>query len=417
MSRSPDPIAILERFFDCDLTSRTLSFFDSVDEDLWIEFAKTYLSEMETTFASRFLGPEETPAVRLYFEPRMSHDWDAAIEARYSKTPILGLSPHPSNGNLGRKEISQLLNPLKKHLLLANSLYIRDSFYYCFDAVADSVDRYSWRHDPNVRNLVSGSIRSIKNWLPILIELRPFIESDALVFTPYYLTPSFPGGSSSPNLEPTLKLVGIKDDPKFEIRNGMRIIKYRGFTEDEVMTAWLNAHIWGLDPVFPNRDMFDWASRLYFTSDPTAEDKMSDLMSVSLLPFDDVPLEDLLKMRSNEQVFGEIQKNVAGCKQHLESMCDQNTDRRLVNSACKHFLQDNLSKYEGRSLFRRMKVIDDDPASFGPVAWAFAIGIATTLIVNPFVGAAAGTIPPLSSYAQARMDPKRLAIGHLTALL
>jgi hypothetical protein len=149
---------------------------------------------MAKSFVPQFLDvPDETEKqVRLYFEPRLASHWDSGVQGSFAPTPLLGLSPYPKAAVQDREQVSIMLAPLKKHLLFAHSVFLRDNFYYCFDHVAETVDKATWRSDPNVKREVDQSILAIKNWLPILVELQEFIEAGILVFMPYYITPSFP---------------------------------------------------------------------------------------------------------------------------------------------------------------------------------------------------------------------------------
>src|SRR6185312_6841119 len=301
------PINLIESYFDLKLKPASLKKLNEVTEDRWIDFAKFYRGRMTLDFPAQFLQPTESSdaALRLYFEPRLRDEWDKSVRAIHSQTPLLGLSPHPpAQSTITRDEVSHMVAPLKKHLLLADSLYLRDSFYYCFDAVADSVDAARWRNDPNTADLVRRSIASIKNWLPILIHLRDFIDSKAIVFMPYYITPSFPYGGNAPQIK--------KYFEKFRMRADIRTVDY--FDEDTVVAAWLNARIMNLDPVFPNRAMSDWAANLYFDQGPGTNDLTSDLISLDILPFgrhEGIGLDDLWKIRKNDEVFHEIQRVVA----------------------------------------------------------------------------------------------------------
>jgi hypothetical protein len=92
--------------------------------------------------------------------------------------------------------------------------FLRDNFYYCFDIVADSVDPASWHSDPNVRQQFERSIGAIKKWLPILIELKNFIEAGVLVFMPYYITPSFPYGGNAPKTRAAYERLRLTPDTK-----------------------------------------------------------------------------------------------------------------------------------------------------------------------------------------------------------
>jgi len=403
------PINLLESYFDLNLNTASLKKFDEVSEDRWIDFAKFYRDRMSSDFPEHFLEPDgrSGTTLRLYFEPRMRDEWEKSVRTVYGQTPLLGVSPHPPAQNtITRDEASHMLAPLKKHLLLADSLYIRDSFYYCFDAVADSVDATRWRNDPNLADLVRRSIASLKNWLPILIHLRDFIESRAIVFMPYYITPSFPYGGNAPQIK--------KYFEKLRIRSNGRTGEY--FDEDTAVAAWLNARIMNLDPVFPNRTISDWAANLYFDEGPEVNDVTSDLISLDILPFGEpegIGLDELWKMRKNDEVFHEIQRVAAACKQYIETNLGPGTTRQGVTATCKTFLQDELARYEGKSI---LKFIDERPAA--GIGVSLAIG-AALLPVTPVVGLIVGALatPQLALIVQRRFDSKRRAFGHLQALL
>jgi hypothetical protein len=439
MSQLTTPISTIERYFDLRLDRAALKRFDETSDEQWIDFAKHYLAVMETDFPAQFLHLPEgaDPSVRLYFEPRISHAWDAAVTALHQPTPLLGLSPHPRAGTITRDDVSTMLRPLKKHFLLADSVYLRDSFYYCFDAVADSVDRTSWRRDPNTANLVHSSIQSIKQWLPILIELRDLIESKALVFMPYYITPSFPYAGDAPNLKPyfqKLKVrprsnsVAMRDsslgfdlnmlaDPDYSKRMYESSTQDRDyFDETEVIGAWLNARILHLDPVFPNRAMFNWAANLYFDDGPEAQDLTTDLISLDVLPFggaEGIAIDDLLSMRKNEEVFRQVQRVVASCKDYIEVNLGPTSTRDGVSAACKSFLHDELEEYERRSV---LKFIDEN--LMAGIGFSLVVGVAL-LTAQPAVGVIAGALltPGVFRVIQRGLDPKRRAIGRLQALL
>ena len=194
------PLHIVESYFDVELDRSALTRFNQIADSEWIDFCKHYQATMVRDFASQFLEVPEEGAkapLRLFFDPRLAHTWDRAVRTTYEPTPLLGLSPDPGPASdITRDAVSRMLGPLKKHMLVADSVYVRDSFYYSFDAVADAVSRTRWREDPNVVALVEESIRKLRAWLPVLVELRGLIESRALVFMPYYLTPSFPYAAS-----------------------------------------------------------------------------------------------------------------------------------------------------------------------------------------------------------------------------
>jgi hypothetical protein len=377
-SQLATPLHIVESYFNIQLERSALKRFDSVSEDMWIDFAQHYLKMMETHFVDQFLAaPNKGEAsLRLYFEPRMRHDWDAAVRHLYSPTPLLGLSPDPGMTELTRDDVSQMLTPLKKHLLIADSVYVRDSFHYCFDFVAETVDETRWREDPNAVSLVHDSIRKLKQWLPILVELRGLIESRALVFMPYYVTPSFPFSGDSPALKSAVQKVkfqprpatksappapvhiNFKDwdkQPVLSLPKGQDAAREPGdryFNETEVLGAWLNSRLLGLDPVFPNRTMFDWAADLYFDDGLGPAALTSDLISMDILPFgraEGVGLNDLVKIRKDDDVFKNVREAVIACKEFLEKDIGAGSTRDGVSKSCRAFLDDQLDHCERKS--------------------------------------------------------------------
>jgi hypothetical protein len=441
------PIGVIESYFDRPLDHASLKgHFAQVTEDDWIDFAKQYLASMQSGFADQFLRPRE-PAdttLRLYFEPRLSQAWGAAVSRRYTPTPLLGASGSPPDeGSLTRDGVSRLLDPLKQHLLLADAVYVADGFYRCFDAVADSVSRSRWRDDPNTASLVRSSIHRIKGWLPLLVELRELITSRALVFMPYYLTPSFPYGSNAPAIADHFKRLRMRSDPAAQVareapeldfaklaaqmRGELPWPEWKGddaveaFDEEDALTAWINARILGLDPVFPSAAMSDWASRLHFDEGPDALDVTSDLLSVSILPFggtQGIGLDDLLSMRRNERVFAEVQHIVAGCKAHLEANVDLHATRATTTALCKSYLHDRLAEHERKSVLRVVKFADEQPVA--GIALSLAVGAAFVVSAAPAVAAVlAGALltPQVARAVQRKVDPAQRAFGHLQALL
>jgi hypothetical protein len=433
MTLSPTPISLIESYFDRKLERSSLRLFDEVKDDTWIAFARFYRAQMTEGFASRFLDPSEETAnkIRLYFEPQLWRHWDHAVEQRYGLTPLLGGRGHPPETRPDQQQVSQMLDPLKKHLLFAHSLFIRDNFYYCFDAVADSVDPAAWRSDPNVSDLVARSVVSIKRWLPILIELRNFIEAGILVFMPYYITPSFPWGGMAPNLRKDYEQLRIKADPKRKPRtppvfdlgswNEPPQIKVVApppvsVAADDVIAAWLNGRLLGLDIVFPDRDAFDLGSRLYFAQSGIS-DITTDLMSIEGLPFGDntgLGLEDLWKIRKNEGDFQEVRTIVADCKRQLEADLPAGASRRAVNAMCRSYIGDRLSALGGEKTLRFL----EKPVV--GVATSIAVGIGVAIVTaNPVVGVGAGAVFS-TGFVRLVENPtshKRRAIAKLQALL
>jgi hypothetical protein len=278
----------------------------------------------------------------------------------------------------------------------------------------------------------------LKEWLPILIELRDLIESRALVFMPYFVTPSFPYSGDAPALKSSLKklrmrpqehpqvsrAVGLEpnldilQDPNYRdrIAEAAADSRLEYFSDTEVIGAWLNSRILNLDPVFPNRTMFDWAANLYFDEDQGTNDLTSDLISMDILPFggaEGISIDHLVKLRRDEEVFSHVRRVVVSCKEFLEKDLGPESSRAGVSAACRTFLGDHLDNYERRSV---LKFIDENPIA--GIGVAVAIG-AALIPIAPIYGLIGGAVltPQVARVVQRRFDPKRRAIGHLQALL
>ena len=435
MPLSPTPISLTEAYFDNELRRSSLGYFDEVTDDNWIEFAKYYRSNMAKSFVPQFLDvPDETEKqVRLYFEPRLASHWDSGVQGSFAPTPLLGLSPYPKAAVQDREQVSIMLAPLKKHLLFAHSVFLRDNFYYCFDHVAETVEKATWRSDPNVKGEVDQSILAIKNWLPILVELKEFIEAGILVFMPYYITPSFPYGGTAPNLREAFEQLRLKPDPKSTPNEVTLDLgawdkppvlpkvphPYKNpVSEDDVIAAWLNARLMGLDVVFPDRDSFDFGSRLYVEDASNTPEVVTDLMSIENLPFGNEPkkmsLDDLWKIRKNEPVFNSLRDVVADCKAYLENNLAPGSTKEAASALCRTYLSDHLLTLKGE---KALRVLEGPKAS---LATSVVVGIAVTAVTaNPAVGITVGATanPSFIRLLQNRLNRKRRAVSQLQSLL
>ncbi len=412
MEVSPNPIDIIEKYFDTELQPDTLDEFDGVDPERWIDFAKHYLAVMKSGFAGAYLDAQAAPAqtVRLYFEPSFAHDWAGALEKRFAETPLLGYRAFlPEDPRITRKQVSAFLDPLKKHLLLADSVFVKDNFYYSFDMVADSVSRDHWRADPNVVSLVNMSIARIRAYLPILAELRDLIRSNALVFMPYYITPSFPYANVPSTLKGHVERLRIVD-PSGEIWKG-------GIPEhdfNKVLVPWLNARLLGLDPVYLTDAMARIGGTLSFDDD-AATSPASDLLSVSILPFGgagEIDLDTLWTMRRNESVFAHVRLLTAQCKTHLEDNLGQGATPTAASALSRQFLQDHLASLPAQ------KVISFAEKPLVSLVWRITFAVATAG-TSEVVGALASAVldSSVGKAALSRLSPERRAIAYLNASL
>jgi len=412
METAPNPIDIIETYFGAELKPDTLSEFDGVDPERWVDFSKHYLAVMESGFAGAYLDAQAAPthAVRLYFEPSFDRDWARALEERFAETPLLGYRAFlPKDHRITREQVSAFLNPLKKHLLLADSVFIKDNFYHGFDMVADSVSRDRWRADPNVVSLVEMSIARIRAYLPILAELRDLIRSNALVFMPYYITPTFPYANVPPRLKAHVERLRIVDASREIWKNGIS-----GHEFDKVLVPWLNARLLGLDPVYLTDTMARIGGTLSFEGDAPAP-APNDLLSVSILPFGgpgEIDLDTLWKMRRNESVFAHVRLLTAQCKKHLEDNLGQGATPKAANALSKQFLLDHLASLPTQ------KVISFAEKPSVSLVWRTALAVATlgtSEIVGPLASAVLDS--SVGKAALSRLSPERRAIAYLNAAL
>ena len=398
MGDFPTPISILETFFERTLTPQDMAFWKEVSDDTWVDFAKTYLAEMKAGFTPQAMADRlQERKIRLYFDLRMAEQFDREIARRYSKTPLLGHSPYPSADIHYRdNELSQALAPLKKHLLVADELYLPDNFYRCFDAVADSYQRSTWRTDPNIDDAVHRSVAAIRQWLPILAGLRDLITSKAISFLPYYVIPSFPYSSGNPFMTRQMARLNIPPDPSITPAGKSSIDLSRWKTAPKVpdisseprldcngaIYAWLNARLLGLDPVFADKKTWHWASGIAFREESTAQ-LTTDLMSIDILPLGDkkgLSISDIVSMRQGEQVFAHIRDTLIGCKDYVSDNVVEGASGEFVTKTCREYIREHL---DPPGKFKLIRFLDNDLAA--GTALSIAVS-ALFMTANPWLG-------------------------------
>jgi hypothetical protein len=257
----------------------------------------------------------------------------------------------------------------------------------------------------------------------------------------YYVTPSFPYSGDAPELKSALRKIKLRPGSALKPSAPPPVaFNFKDFdkepvlsrkdqdaahqpihrlNETEVLGAWLNSRLLGLDPVFPNRTMFDWASDLYFDEGPGPAALTSDLISMDILPFgraEGIRLDELVKIRKNDDVFNNVREAVLACKEFLEQNIGAGSTREGVSISCREFLSEQLDQCERKKLLR---FIEDKPVA--GVAFSIAVGAALLPVapVAPALALLTGALvtPKLGLLAERRLDPKRRAIGQLQALL
>jgi hypothetical protein len=432
MSRLPTPISILESYFDQKLTIKDISFWKEVSDDTWVDFAKTYLAQMEEGFTAQAMADRiEGQKIRLYFDHRFGEDYDRAIVGRYAKTPLLGVSQYPADDLDYRGEgLVQALAPLCKHLLVADEIYLTDSFYRCFDFVADSYDRNRWREDPNVKSGVHMTVAGIQRWLPILAGLRDLITSGAINFFPYYVIPSFDGRGTDLMSQQRARL-DIPRDPRLKPIGEPVNVDFSHFWDErpkiphianeprldceDAVEAWINARLLGTDPVFANEKTWRWASGIRFHEEAKTQ-VTSDLMSIDILPLGGrkgLSVKDIVSMRKGERTFQHIRDTLIGCKDHVRANVSESASSEFVTKTCREYIRDTLDPQER---FKTIKFLDS--SLIAGTALSVAIG-ALLVTANPFVGllVPAALTPKAFLKVEGALDPRVRAAVRLEALL
>lgn len=440
------PLHIIESHFNTKLDKSGVKHLIRLnDENKWVEFAMHYLDMMKKHFVADFLEVDKDGQVplRLYFEPRLRDQWDAAMtRLKQSPTPLLGVTPDPESDDINADVAAEILAPLKKHLLIADSVYVRDSFYYCFDLIEACVNTTGWRDDPNLAGQVNYGIRRLKAWLPLLKELRQLIETRALVFMPHYMTPSWPYDvgdtrqfkdafanlriqpqvDSTPPLPPPHIDFKSFDDPQWRGADqiGRTRLSPAPFNEREVEGAWLNSRLIGLDPVFPNPEMFDFAARLYLANEDGPGDLTCDLTSLDIVPLGakkPISIKTLLGLRKNEEGFAAVRSAVVECQTSLKNSLLTGAPRSDAAAICKQRFEDRIAGYAGK----KGKVLSFIERPVPSIFFTAAVTVALipTAVINPLIPAVGGVAatPGLARIIQRRFNPELRAMTSLKALL
>lgn len=437
MSGFPTPVSVIEDFFKTQLVPQELSRWDSVSDDEWVDFAKTYLARMTAGFTATAMAERVAASrVRLYFDRYTGEDYDRAMDGRFARTPLISHSPFPLEGVDYRGEgVMQAVAPLAKHLLVADEIYLSDNFFRCFDYIADSFSRRDWRVQ-NQRAVLDG-IAAIKDWLPIFAGLRELIVSGVINFVPYYLIPSFrdmEAGIRGDNLLPDPhEWLLIPDEPGVIPAGEALHIDFENFgrqqpnlpptTEprlhgDAIVKSWVDARLLGLDPVFANQQAWQWASGIRPLNDVTLQ-ATSDLMSIDILPLardKGLSLNDIVKLRKNDEVFTHIRTTLIGCKDHVRQELSDSATPEFITRVCREYVRDTL---DPRERFKTIKLLDNNTLA----ATAFSAGVGALLLtlpgLAPLAGVALGAAitPKVFLELAGKADPKIRAAVRLEALL
>jgi len=436
MPSLPTPISVLEAYFDQRLSLEDMTFWKEVSADTWVDFAKTYRAQMKAGFTPEAMAARiKEGKVRLYFDFYFDEDYEREIVRRHStRTPLLGHSPYPvDNIDYAGAGLAHALAPLRKHLLVADEIYLSDNFYRCFDFVADSYDQSRWRNDPNIKSGVYHSIAAILRWLPILAGLRDLITSGAIIFLPYYIVPSFPYKSGSPLIARQIARLVIPRDPgikSIEESEGFDLSssweepptvpagpprEYSRLNCETAVNAWINAQLLGLDPVFADQKTWKWASGIKFREE-TKVQLTTDLMSIDILPLgykNGLSVQDIVSMRKGERVFKHVRDTLIGCKDYLRENVSETASLEFVSKTCREYIRDHLDPYER---LKAIKFLDNN--LWSGTALSVAIG-AAFMAANPWVGllVPAALTPKAFLAAEAKLNPRVQAAVRLESLL
>jgi hypothetical protein len=442
------PVGLIESYFGVELDRSGVRHLRGVPEGDWIDFAKQYRATMGRSFAKDFLEASTTASapLPLYFEPLLVDKWDAAVRHLYGfNTPLLGIKPDPES-EIDPDVASQMLQPLKKHLLVADSVYIRDNFYRCFDWLADYGSRTGWSDDFVQRQDVPFHVARLKAWLPLLMELRPLIESRALVFMPWWLTPSFPYANYTIEKMNALKLgigpsaLDFRASPEVDFVDwdsppeSTAIAPYSsswdpssspgGVDVNAVITAWLNARLMGLNPVFPGRAMYDFGSLLYFRGDEDRDrsfELTSDLMSFDILPLGrkkPVGVKELVSLRKNEEGFAAVRSAVMTCQQRLKDGLTSQATQKDAQVLCRDVMDDYKAEYGGKA-GRVVNLLNQNVVAGTVLSLAVSAAMIPTAGISAAIGVLAPALlsPAIANIAVNRRNSASRALTQLQAIL
>jgi hypothetical protein len=410
------PLAITESFFETKLNERGVkSLLCLKDTDArWIDFAVHYADTMENHFAEESLSIDANrrAPVRLFFEPRLRDQWDAAIELMgHPTTPLLGLGIVPQTKGIDANTAAALLGPLKKHLLIGDSVYIADNFYQCFFYIKERASNPRSGKDPDLGSTNPNPVRNLKAWLPFLRQLRPLIETDALVFMPDFIKHWFPGGTQPPEVKAAFANLRVRPggDPEPPAPPGppprlnpeaARLApppvpptlkqsledRLRRVNASETVGAFVNARLMGLDSVFPSREVFDFASRLYLAEEDGPGETGCDLTSLDIVPLGrkkPLSIKDLVSLRKNEEGFEAVRDAVVACEAMLREPVACGADPTLVVGGCREEFDRRIAAHTGR-VGRVLKRADN---LLPNTAIALSVGavLIPTAAISPFL--------------------------------
>lgn len=386
MTSLPTPISILESYFKEQLTIKDMAYWDKISDSAWIDFAKTYQGQMEAGFTAQAMADRvDEQKIRLYFDhENFPEEYDKATAGRYAETSVvggrllIGVSQYPADGLDYRGEgLTQVIAPLAKHLLVSDEVYLTDSFYRCFDDVAETADQYDWQK--NDRWGFEMRVTAIRRWLLILAGLRDLVTSGVINFFPYYVIPSFikkldaaAGRRTDQNYQLRGRL-DIPRDPSLKAPGELGKIDFKNFgkqppkispSKDEprldttaAVTAWIDARLLGYDPVYANEKTWRWASGIGFR-DETKMQATSGLVSIDIIPLrgnKGLSVNDIMSMRSGEKVFKDIRDTLIECKDHLRDNVPKDASSEFVTKTCREFIRDTLDPGE-----KSIKFLDND---------------------------------------------------------
>ena len=195
-----------------------------------------------------------------------------------------------------------------------------------------------------------------------------------------------------------------------------------GREENSVITAWLNARLMGLNPVFPDKAMYDFSSRLYFRDDSDQSfDLTSDLMSFDILPLGKgkpVGIKELISLRKNEEGFAAVRSAVMACQHRLKDGLTSQATQRDAQLMCGEVIDDYQAKYGGKA--RQVVKFLSQNVIAGTV---LSIAVAAAMIPTAGLSAAIGVFAPaflspaIANIVVNRRNSEMRALTQLQAIL
>ena len=340
-------IQFIEAYFGSKLTPRSaakISAKTSTRE--WVKFCRDYWINSEVDMRPAFNPKPSADEVRLYVEPRLKRSFDKTVSNKFGPSPLIGNSHYRITSDTpSAEEVAAMLNPLKKHLLTSDQIFLPDGLLSVLDFVGEDAKKYDvdrvLDHD-----VVPRTEQAIKKWLFVLAHLRPLLKDGSIVFFPYHQMPAFYAGANSEEFKHLKsELIFTSDEPVLVSSK-----------EDEIFSSIFTARLFDLDAVLPDKHCFEYASHWGFVGEKKGSTRSVgqgiELGFDGLMPEDSVSVKDLVAIRKNEEVFSIVKTLSVDCKRYIEKNIPKTASPDVITRLSKAYIEDSLAEHGKSSVLK-----------------------------------------------------------------